>query len=178
MKSMFKQNKTEKIFLFVFLFLISGCTPGIMKCFLRFDKYQNSYTFNFSKDALKTKIVEAYSYNENLLLKNLGKTLIENEQVNTKYRTSTENWLDRKSWDKFKEQIRKETSDTLNLVIGKHHRRKTITFKVIINGNDKNSELTISDVEYQRKKACEKDISFYQDVIQRKIEQKFINRIR
>lgn len=158
--------------------MFSGCTPGIMKCFLEFDKHQTNYKFNYSKEQLKHKIVESYSYNESLFLKNFGKTIIENEQVNKKYRTSTDNWLDKRNWDKFKAKIRKETSDTLNLIIGKYHYRKAIEFKVIISGNDKKSELTIEEVSYKKRKACEKEINFYRDKIQGKIEKKFIRKIK
>ena len=83
-----------------------SCTLAPLECFLTFSDYQKTYKYNFSKEELKNRIIEAYSYDESLLLKNLGKTLIENEEVNKKYRTSIDLWLDKSNWDNFKSQIR------------------------------------------------------------------------
>ncbi len=160
------------------LLLISGCTPGIMKCFLKFDKYQSNHKFNYSKEQLKNNIVELYSYDENLLLKNFGKTLVENEAVNEKYRTSTTNWLDKNKWAELKEQIRNETTDTLRIIISKHHGLKTVSFKAIVSGNINKSELTITGVEYQRTKACVKETNFYLERIQDKIVKNFIEKLK
>lgn len=158
--------------------MAAGCTPGVLNCFLRFEDYQSIYKFGYSKDELKRRIVESFSYGNNSLVNNIGKTLIENEEVNQKYRTSTINWLDKKNWNNYKGQILNDMTDTLTIIIGKHHSRKSIRFKAVIDGGQNYSVLRIEDVEYIRRKKCVRESRFYQDLIEKIIERKFIVRLK
>lgn len=122
--------------------------------------------------------MEAYSYDESLLLKNLGKTIIENEEVNKAYRKGVDIWLDKKNWDKFKTEIRQNTVDTLNIIIGKHQSRKQIQVQAIIQGDNNKSSLIIHGFKYQRRKACSKDKEYYVLPLSERIEKKFISKLK
>jgi hypothetical protein len=162
----------------LFLFILSSCTLTPLKCFLDFSDYNKTYEFNFSKTVLKDKIVEAYSYDESLFLKNLGKTTIENETINETYRKSVDVWLDKSNWDKFKSEIRQNTDDTLSIVIGKHQSRKRIKLEVVVQGNDDKSSLKIHAFNYQKRKACSKDKEYYILRLSKEIEKKFISKLK
>ena len=75
---------------------LNGCQPPFIECVLNFPGFTKTYKFSFSKEELKNRIVEAYTYDESLLLKNFGLTLIENEEVDAQYRQSIEMWLEKK----------------------------------------------------------------------------------
>ncbi|UTW65500.1 hypothetical protein KFE94_12660 [bacterium SCSIO 12643] len=167
-------------YLFIILILsasISSCTPSVLVCYLKFSDYKKTYDFNFSKTELKNRIVEAYTYDKSLLLKNFGLTLIEEETVNSEYRKSVEVWLDKGDWDDVKSEIRNNTSDTLNLLIGKHHSRKQIQLLAIIAGDSTMSSLTIMNIEYQRKRACENEKMYHKLKISNQIDQKLIKKL-
>ena len=160
------------------LISVSGCTPPLLQCFLKFADYEKTYEFDFSKEEFKNRIVEAYTYDKSLLLKNIGLTLIESEAVNSEYRQSVDVWLDKQNWDDVKSDIRNNTADTLNLLIGKHHSRKQIQILAIINGDNYNSRLTITKIEYQRRRACKKNKDFYKLKISSKINKKLIEKLK
>lgn len=160
------------------LFILPSCTLTPLKCFLNFSDYSKTYEFNFSKTILKDKIVEAYSYDESLFLKNLGKTIIENETINETYRKNADLWLDKSNWDKFKSEIRQSTADTLSIIIGKHQSRKKIHLDVIVQGDNDKSFLKIRSFKYQRRKACSKDKEYYVLKLSKKIENKFISKLK
>jgi len=65
----------------------------------------------------------------------------------------------------------------LNLLIGKHHSRKQIKILAIIDGDNDKSRLTIANIEYQRRRACEKDNEFYKLKIENKIDKKLIEKL-
>ena len=157
---------------------VSGCSPPLLQCFLKFTDYEKTYEFDFSKGELKNRIVEAYTYDKSLLLINFGLTLIENEAINSEYRQSIDVWLDKQNWDEVKSDIRNNTADTLNLLIGKFHSRKQIQLLAIIDGDNEKSNLSIMDIEYQRRRACEKDKDFYKLKISSQIDQKLIEKIK
>lgn len=149
-----------------------------MQCFLNFTDYEKTYEFDFSKEELKNRIVEAYTYDKSLLLKNFGLTLIESKAVNSEYRQSVDVWLDKKNWDNVKSEIRNNIVDTLNLLIVKHHSRKQIKLLAIIDGDNEKSRLTIMNIEYQRRRACEKDKDIYKLKISSKIDKKLIEKLK
>ncbi len=158
--------------------MLSSCTLTPLTCFLNFSDYSKTYEFSYSKAELKDKIVEAYSYDESLLLKNLGKTIIENENINEAYRKSVDVWLDKKNWDTFKSEIRQNTADTLNIIIGKHQSRKQIQLEAIVEGDNNKSSLTIHGFKYQRRRACLKNKEYYVLTLSEKIEKKFISKLK
>jgi hypothetical protein len=160
------------------LCILASCTLAPLQCFLSFSDYTKTYEFPFSREELKDRIIEAYSYDESLLLKNLGKTVIENEEVNKTYRTSVTVWLDKSNWDKFRLRIRRETPDTLNLVIGKHLSRKQIRLQAIVQGDANRSTLTIHGFKYQQRRPCKKDKEYYLLTLSEKIEKKFISKLK
>ena len=160
------------------LCILSSCTLAPLECFLNFFDYNKTFEFNFSKEELKDRIVDTYSYDESLLLKNLGKSIIENEEVNKAYRKSVDIWLDKTNWDKLKSEIRQTTADTLNIIIGKHHCRKQIQLEAIVKGDNDKSSLTIRSFKYQRRKACNKDKEYYVLPLSEKIEKKFISKLK
>jgi len=172
--------KTSKIIYLslITLSLCTSCTPGILECFLKFENHEKSYSFNFSKEKLKAQIVESYTYDKSSLSKSFGLTLIENEQVNKDYRKTKDIWLNKKNWNDFKSNISKNTSDTLNLIIGRQLSRKRIFLKVIVGGNDKKSTLTIQEMKYQKRKSCDKEKEHYQLKIVEKIERKLIRKLK
>ena len=122
--------------------------------------------------------MKAYSYDESLLLKSLGKTVIENNDVNEKYRKSVEVWLDKRNWDNFKSEIRQNTLDTLHIIIGKHQSRKQIQLEVIVQGDNNKSALTIHGFTYQKRKSCRKDKEYYVVTLSDKINKKFIGKLK
>ena len=160
------------------LILLSSCTLAPLECLLKFFNYKKTYEFSFSKTELKDRIVDAYSYDESLLLKNLGRKIIENEEVNKAYRKSVDIWLDKKNWAKFKTEIRQNTADTLNIIIGKHQSRKQIQLEAIIQGDNNKSSLTIDGFKYQRRRACSKDNQYYVLTLSEKIDKKFISKLK
>jgi hypothetical protein len=170
--------KIRNLIILTILISISGCTPPLLQCFLKFNDYEKTNEFDFSKEELKNRIVEAYTYDKSLLLKNFGLTLIESEAVNSEYRKSVDVWLDKQNWDDMKADIRNNTADTLNLIIGKFHSRKQIQLLAIIDGDNDKSSLSIMNIEYQRRRACEKDKTFYKLKVSRKIDKKLIERIK
>lgn len=170
--------KTQCLIALCLLFLFSGFTPPLLECFLKFTDFERTYEFEFSKEELKNQIVEAYTYDKSLLLKNFGLTLIENEEVNAEYRQSVDIWLDKRNWDEVKSEIRSNTGDTLNLLIRKHHSRKQIKLTAIIDGDNDRSSLTINNIEYKRRKACDKDKEYYRIRISNKIEKKLIKKLK
>ncbi|MEQ8518848.1 MAG: hypothetical protein RLN79_08905 [Cytophagales bacterium] len=170
--------KIRQLILLTLLISISGCTPPLLQCFLKFTNYEKTYEFDFSKEELKNRIVEAYTYDKGLLLKNFGLTLIQSEAVNSEYRKSVDVWLDKKNWDDVKSEIRNNTSDTLNLLMGKHHSRKQIKLLAIIDGDNEKSKFTIMNIEYQRRRACEKEKNYYKLRIANKIDKKLIEKLK
>ncbi len=91
--------KIRHLILLTLLISVSGCTPPLLQCFLKFTDYEKTYEFDFSKEELKNRIVEAYTDDKSLLLKNFGLTLIQNETVNSKYRKSNNVWV--QAWTVF-----------------------------------------------------------------------------
>lgn len=159
------------------LLLMNSCVPPRLLCFLELTNFEKTYDFDFSKEELKNQIVEAYTYDKSLLIKNLGSTLIENKEINAQYRKSVDIWLNKNNWDKVKSEIRNNTADTLYLEIRKHHSRKSINLMAIIKGNDKKSSLTIKDIKYRQRKACKKEQEYYRMKISDKIEKKLIEQL-
>ena len=170
--------KIRHLILLTLLISVSGCTLPLLQCFLKFTDYEKTYKFDFSKEELKNRIVEAYTYDKSLFLKNFGLTLIESKAVNSEYRQSIDIWLDKQNWDDVRSDIRNNTVDTLNLLIGRFHSRKQIQLLAIINGDNEKSSLTITNIEYQRRRACEKDKDFYKLKISNKINKKLIEKIK
>lgn len=170
--------KIRYLILLTLLISVYGCTNPLLQCFLKFNNYEKAYEFDFSKQELKNRIVEAYTYDKGLFLKNFGLVLIEGEEVNSEYRQSIEIWLDKKKWDNVKSEIRNYTADTLNLLIGKHNSRKQIKLLAIIDGDSYMSKLTIMNIEYQRRRACEKYNDFYKLKVSSKIDKKLIEKIK
>ncbi|HEX6427798.1 MAG TPA: hypothetical protein VF008_08940 [Niastella sp.] len=165
------------ILLTLSLCMLTSCVPPVMECFLNFSDYTKTYEFEFSKEELKKRIIDTYSYDESLFFKNLGRTVIEDENVNKKYRPSIGIWLDKSNWDKFKSEIRSNLSDTLNLIIGKHQSRKQIAFQAIIQGDHNHSSLSVHGFKYKRRKACTGEREYYNLKLSGKIERKFINKL-
>lgn len=170
--------RTRYLILLILLISISGCTSPLLQCFLKFADYEKTYDFNFSKEELKNHILDAYTYDKSLLLKNLGLTLIQNETVNSQYKKSIDVWLDKQNWDSVKSEIRNNTADTLNLLIGNQHSRKQIKLLAIIVGDHYNSRLTIMNIDYQQSKACEKDKEYYKFRVSNRIEKKLIKKLK
>ena len=167
-----------RITLFVLLIImLNGCTLPLMLGHLEFDDLDRTYTFNLSKERLKDRIVEQYSYDVGYLSKNFGKTLIENPNVNKKYRISTDEWLDKKNWDKYKTEIRQSIGDTTDIHIVKHHSRKTIQIGAIITGDNTRSALRIINLTADKRREFSKSREFYRDKFIKKIENKLIRRI-
>jgi len=106
--------------------LLNSCTLPLMLGHLEFNDLDKTYEFNLSKERLKDEIVERYTYDVGLLSKNFGRTLIENPEVNKKYRISIHEWLDKSNWDKYKTEIRQSMGDTTDVEIVKHHSQKSI----------------------------------------------------
>jgi hypothetical protein len=163
---------------FLLIFILTSCTLTPLECFLNFSDYNKTYEFNFSKAILKDRIVEAYSYDESLFLKNIGKTTIENKTINETYQKSVDVWLDKSNWDKFKSEIRQSTLDTLSIIIDKHHSRKSIELEIIIQGDTDKSFLKIRGFKYQKRKVCNKDKEYYLLKLSKKIEKKFIRKLK
>lgn len=176
--SQLKKMITRYLLLLTFLISMSGCTLPLLQCFLKLTDYEKTYDFDFSKEELKNRIVEAYTYDKSLLLKNLGLTLIQNETVNSEYQKSVGIWLHKQNWDDVKSEIRNNTADTLNLLIAKHHSRKQIKLLAIIDGDHDKSKLTIMNIEYQRRRACEKEKDYYKLRIENKIDKKLIEKLK
>jgi len=170
--------KIRHLIILTLLISISGCTPPLLQCFLKFTYYEKTYEFNFSKEELKNRIVEAYTYDKSLLLKNFGLSLIESEEVNSEYRKSVDVWLDKQNWDDVKSEIRNNTADTLNLIIGKHQSRKQVKFSAIIDGDNEKSKLTIRNIGYQKRRTCEKEKDYYKLKVLNKIDKKLIEKIK
>jgi hypothetical protein len=173
-----QKMKTRYLIILTLLISIGGCTQPLLQCFLKLSDYEKTYDFDFSKEELKNRIVEAYSYDKSLLLKNFGLTLIQNEAVNSEYRKSIDVWLDKQNWDDVKSEIRNNTADTLNLLIGKHHSRSQVKLLAIIDGDNDKSRLTIMNIEYQRRRACDKDRDYYKLRIANKIDKKLIEKLK
>lgn len=170
--------KINSLIILALLLPISGCTLVPFQCMLKFADYEKTYEFDFSKEELKNRIVEAYTYDRSLLSKNLGLTLIQNEAINSEYRKSIEVWLKKQNWDNVKSEIRNDTSDTLNLLIKKHHSRKQIKLLAIIDGDSQKSSLKIMDIEYLRKKSCNKEDDYYKLRVNNKIDKKLIKELK
>jgi hypothetical protein len=102
--------------------------------------------------------------------------LIEDRDVDKKYRQSIYVWLDKSNWDKFRSEIRENLPDTLDLTIGKHLGLKRLNFQVIVQGDKDKSSLSIHNVKYMRPRAC-KDSAYYLLILSRRIEKKFIGKL-
>ncbi|SMG35958.1 hypothetical protein SAMN05661096_02393 [Marivirga sericea] len=170
--------KVKYLLIIILIALSSGCTLHLLKCSLKLSDYEKTYTFHFSKEELKNRIVEAYTYDKRLLSKIFGLTLIQNETINLDYRQSIEVWLDRQNWDEFESDIRNSTADTLNLLMGKHLSRKQIKSLAIISGDSNKSNLRIKNIEYHRRRNCNKDQEYYQIRISEKIDAKLIEELK
>ncbi len=107
-------------------------SPALYDCLVRVPlifSWPGTIAGNVRSDQLISQVdimPTLFSYDENLLLKNMGKTTIENSAINTEYRKSIDIWLDKTNWEKFASEIRNKTTDTLNIIIGKHHSRRAI----------------------------------------------------
>jgi hypothetical protein len=157
--------------------LFSSCTPRILQCYLSFKDINKTHEFTFSKQELKKRIIDSYTYDESLLAKNLGKTTIENLAVNTEYRKNIDVWLGKTTWDSFESEIRNNTSDTLSIIIGKHHSRKGIEMRAIVSGDENKSRITIQSFDYKRAKKCLREKNYYRIRLTNQIQKKFIDKL-
>lgn len=163
------------LFILLIFCTLGGCQPLPILCLLNFADYHKTYHFDFPVEELKNRIIASYSYDESLFAINFGKVLIENEEVNGKYRRSVDIWLDKRNWEQFKSEIRQNTGDTLNLIIGKlHSGKQKIQLQVIVQGTEGHSSLTIHGLRYQQQKACRKSEEYYLKVLPERIEKRFI----
>lgn len=165
----------KTLYVGLFATLFSSCTLPLLLGHLEYKDFDKSYEFSFSKEVLKDKIVEEYSYDVELLSKNFGRTLIENPEVNEKYRRSTDEWLDKTNWDKYKDEIRRTLKDTVNILIFKHHSRESISLKLIIEGDEHRSRLRIINFTADRRREFTKPKEFYREKLIKRIESKFID---
>lgn len=158
------------------LLLLTSCVPPPILCFLDFSDYTQTYEFNFSKDELKDRIVSAYTYDSSLFRAMLGQTPIVNDDVTEKYRQQP-GWYDNENWSRFETEIRADTGDTLNIIVGRYFSpRDDLKFQVIVKGEGNKSSLTINGFKYQQvRKCCEK--KDYRKKLSRKIKRKFINKL-
>lgn len=163
--------------LILVVYLLTGCSY-LVQCQLVFANYIKTYNFNIPKKDLKDKIVEAYTYDESRLLTLFGKTTITNEDIDKAQQQHLEIWIDKKNWDTFKSEIRKNTTDTLTILIGKHLSNTQIRLQAVIQGDQATSSLTINGFRYQKRSACQKENAYYIQKLSKKIEKKFINKIR
>lgn len=167
--------------LFVFILLtglFNSCTLPPLQCLLEFSGYQKQFNFDFSKNELKSRIIDAYSYDISVTRKIFGITCIEEESINQKYRQSVDIWLDKSNWDTFKSEIQNNTQDTLTITIRKHLSRKELRFRVLIDGDVNKSVLTIQKMEYNQPKKCDKDQKHYQTKFDKKINRTFIDKLK
>lgn len=166
----------KKLFALSGLLLLTSCMPPRILCMLDFSDYTQTYEFNISKEELKDRIVSAYTYDTGFFWAVMGKTPIVNEDVSEKYRKE-ELWLDKEKWNRDKAEIRANTGDTLNLIVGKYASpRDDIKFQVILKGEGNKSSLKINGFKYQQvRKCCEK--KNYRKKLSRKIKRKFINKL-
>lgn len=159
-------------------FLCTNCVPPKLLCQFDLSDFTKTYEFNYSKEELKDRIVEAYTYDVSLMSKLSGKRLIENTDVNTEYRKTQQIWLEKKNWDSFKSDIRQKTTDTLNIEILKHLCRERYSFQAVVSGDATQSSLTITNFKFQRRKACKKDSLYYVVELPKRMEQKFIRKLK
>lgn len=163
--------------LYAVLLFQSGCVLAPMQCMLTFGNYNKTFEFDCSKEVLKDRIVESYSYDESVFLKVFGKTVIENEALSPHHYDPDVVFINKGNWDEFKTSIRKNTPDTLHISIGKHFSRKGIDLVAIVSGNDRKSSLIIKGFNFRQRRACEKDPDYYQGKIEAKIIKTFIHKI-
>lgn len=169
--------KSRLFLLFGIFLLLTGCVPPPILCFLDFSDYSKTYEFDCSKEELKNRIFAAYWYDSNSFSRIFGKTNIENEDANKKYRQQYIYLNIKDHWHKVESEVRANTGDTLNLLIGKYASpRDDIRFQVILKGDENKSSLTVNGFKYQQmRKCCEK--KDYRKKLSRKIKRKFINKL-
>lgn len=171
-------NRLNLFVIIVLTGLFNSCTFPPLQCLLEYSDYEKQYNFNFSKEELKNRIIEAYSYDVSVTRKVFGINCIEEVSVNQKYRQNIYIWLDKSNWDKFKSEIRNNTQDTLTIIISKHLSRKELKFRVLIDGDVNKSALTIQKIEYRQPKKCDKDKTNYQTKFEKKIKTTFIDKLK
>ncbi len=159
-------------------FLLTSCWPPPLLCRFDLSDFTKTYEFDCSKEELKDRIVEAYTYDVSLMSKLSGKRLIENADVNAEYRKAQQIWLEKKNWDDFKSDIRANTTDTLNIEIDKHLCREQYSFQAVVSGDANKSSLTITKFKFERRKACKKDSAYYVVALPKRMERKFIDKLK
>ncbi len=164
-----------QITIFFFLVLSFSSCSFILLCQLTYDDFNESYDFNCSKEALKDRIVAAYTYKDHPPHR-IGTTTIGNEQIDTTRQRTSNFRLTKKNWAQFKPEIRANMSDTIGISINKG--LKAIKFTAIVSGNDKNSRLTIQTLKYIRRRECKKEPAFYQKEAAKRIQKRFIKKLR
>jgi hypothetical protein len=157
--------------------LLNACVPPPLSCVLQFEGFEKRYEFNMSKDKLKDKIIEAYSYDKSVGSKLLGAHVIEEAAVEREFRKSLDTRLDKSNWDEFKSEIRQGTTDTLHITIGQHIRCKATSFLVLIDGDNTSSTVTIQNLKYHQRKNCKRDMEHYENKFSDRIESKFIKKL-
>jgi hypothetical protein len=172
-----KTKMTGKILLGLISTMLSGCTLPMMLGLVEFSDFDRTYEFNFSKNKLKDKIVDQYSYDIGLLSKNLGRTLIESPGINIKYRISITEWLDKENWDEYRTEIRQSITDTTDILIVKQHSRKSIQVRLIIDGDERTSKLRVINVTARRRREFREPPDYYKYKITKKLEKKFIEKL-
>ena len=156
---------------------LNSCSLPQLLGYLEFSDLDRTYEFDLPKEELKDMIVEEYSYDMGLLCKNLGRTLIEDPEVNSKYRISTEEWLDKGNWEQHKAEIRRSMGDTTDIHIVKHHSRKAIKFRLIMAGDTERSSLRVIRLTAVRRRKFSKSPEYHREKLIGKVERKFIRKL-
>jgi hypothetical protein len=135
----------------------NSCTPAKFLCILEFPNYEQKFEFDFSKDKLKDRIIDAYTYDISVFRMLFGATSIQEKLVNSEYNQRVDFYLSKSNWDHFKSTIRLNTADTLNIIIAKHLSRKELHVKMVIEGNSEKSSLTIKKINSNFRKEFKKN---------------------
>jgi hypothetical protein len=167
----------KKICLFLSCISLYGCVLPPLQCLLEVSDINQKYVFNFSKKELKQKIVDTYTYDNNLWIKNFGKTMVFENGIDELY-SKRQIWLDEDNWNDFKSEISQNVQDTLNIRLFKWQSRKEFRLNIIVDGDEKSSSITIKKINYERLKACVKNPNEYKMEAIKVAERKFIKKIK
>lgn len=154
--------------------VLNACTPPIFLCLLEFPEYEQKFDFGFSKDKLKDRIIDAYTYDISVFSMLFGATSVKEKSVNREYNQSVDFFLSKRNWDQFKSTIRLNTADTLDIIIGKHLSRKELHIKIVIDGDSEKSSLTIRKISYTQVRRCNKSKAYYQLRLSKRIQKKLL----
>ena len=158
-----------------FAFIATTMAPRYV---LAIDDFEPTYSFPFSETELRKRILDQYSYQRRFSARLVGKTMVQNEEVDSLYLRHEGIWLMPKNWDAYAEEVFEMTQDTIDISLWKPYSRRSIEAQIIISGDESRSSIQLLLLQGVRQRQYLKRQEQDSRKIKKRFERKFIDKLR